>query len=109
MTGTPTVDLYVAVQDFDTDASGVVTVGVYECGSVVLAWNCTLLSNATASFDQSSFGADFGLVTVDLPAIDHSYASNDNLLLKVVVPGASDDDLWFAYATTTYPMRLQIR
>ena len=83
-------------------------VGIYECGSIVVSWNCSLVTSAPASFDQASFGADFGRVSVTLPAMNTTYSRNDHLLLKVVVPGESGDDLWFAFATTTYPMRLTI-
>ncbi len=98
------LDLWIATKDFDTGKTGRLTVGLYDCNAS--AASCNLLASNTAQFNQASFGSDFGQVTIGLTTIDHTFAANRTLVLKIAVTNASDDDLWLAYGTTTYPTRL---
>lgn len=108
LTGTPVVDLFVATAGFDVGSSGAVDVGIYRCGIFIAPGNCWLVSSSTAHFDQAASGDDFGRVRMTLPAIDEALIADAYLVLKVAVPPTSGSDIWFAFATTTYPMRLQI-
>ena len=101
------LDLWVAAQDFAQDKAGRFVVGLYDCNGGGGGGGCVLLASNSAQFDQASFGNDFGLVTVDLGVIDHSFGSNRSLMVKVAPTSDSDADLWLAYDTTTFPSRLR--
>ncbi len=105
VTGTPTLDLWVATWDFKP-LRGAVEVGLYDCS--FFGSSCTLLSSAGASFDQESFGAAFGMISVALPAIDATIAAGRSLVLKVASDDSAEGHLWLAYGTATYPSVLRV-
>jgi hypothetical protein len=104
--GTPALVVWAGIKDFDTDKTGRLAAGIYDCNSG--HGSCTLLASGTTSFDQNDFGSDYGQVTVTMGAIDHTFAANRTLVVKVAPRNTSDDDLWLAYGTTTYPTRFSI-
>ncbi|MCP5031846.1 MAG: hypothetical protein GY939_08590 [Actinomycetia bacterium] len=101
VTGTPELELWVATKDFDTGKTGRLVAGLYDCPATPS--NCTLLTTGGASFNQSAFGHDFGRVVITMGQVDTQLTSGRGLMLKIAVPGNSDDDLWIAYGTSTYP------
>ncbi|MDH3301123.1 MAG: HD-GYP domain-containing protein [Acidimicrobiia bacterium] len=101
---TVTLDLWIATKNFDTGKTGRLIAGLYDCNES--AASCNLLGSNTAQFNQAPFGSDFGQITIALGTIDHTFAANRTLVLKIATTNASDDDLWLAYGTTTYPTRL---
>jgi hypothetical protein len=103
--GTPTLDLWVGTKSFD-DNEGELAIGIYDCNFV--GANCALLSSVVEHFDQVPFGATFGRLVVSLPPVDATVARNRSLVLKVAATNESDDDLWLAYGTTTYPSVLSV-
>lgn len=104
--GTPVLNVWAATKDFDTGKTGRFAVGIYDCNTSHTG--CTLLVSKNQSFSQSSFGNDYGEVTVTMNPIDHTFATNRTIVIKIATRNASDDDLWFAYETTTYPTNLDI-
>ncbi len=104
--GWTTVELWAAVKDFDTAASGHLEVGLYDCKANKT--DCQMLAGGAASFSQASFGSDFGKVIVSLGAIDTVIGSNRALRVVVAPTMNSGGDIWLAYANTSYPMRLNV-
>jgi hypothetical protein len=104
--GTPVLRIWVAIKDFDTSKTGQVQVGLFDCDASY--GDCTQLTAASGSFSQASYGADFGQVTITMPDIDHMFVAGRTVVLEVVTADASDDDLWYAYANTSYPTNLTI-
>lgn len=106
--GPVTLDVWTAIRDFDLDDGA--TVHAFLVATNPGGAALSTLASATvtrADWDVADTGtwiADtfaFGNVTVDLPG--------DRFLgVKLVVDGASDDDVWFAYDATAYPARLNL-
>ena len=104
--GTPTLDIWLAVIDFDVGKTGQVVAGIYDCAADKT--DCNLLASGSSSVNQATFGSDFGMVVIVMSPIDVSLVADRGLMLRVAVSSGSDDDLWFAYGTTTYPTQLSI-
>jgi len=104
--GIPTLAVWVATKDFDTDKTGRLVAGLYDCDAS--HGDCVLLERQMATFDQGGFGDDFGRVTLTMAAVDHTFGASRRLVLKVATAEDSEDDLWFAYGTTSYPTHLRI-
>jgi hypothetical protein len=94
-----------AVQDFDTVKRGIVRAGLYECdpdGS-----NPTLIAEGQKDMDPWSGGSGTWVEhTIAFGNITRTIAAGRSLALKVVVDTDSDDGMWFAYDTLSYPSRL---
>jgi hypothetical protein len=104
--GTVGLTLWVATKDFDTGKTGQVEAGLYECNPA--GNSCVLLAQGSASFDQADAGSDFAQVDIDVGSVNHSFSSGRSLVIKVAPMSTSDDDLWFAFGTATYPMALTL-
>lgn len=102
--GTPTLTVFAATKDFDTGKTGRLVAGLYDCSPSLD--DCRRLASGAASFRQSSFGSDFGEVTITMSPVDATVAAGRGLMVKMAVPGNSDDDLWLAYGTRAYPTSL---
>lgn len=100
LSGTPRLQIWAAAENFDQSKVGEVLVGVFDCNES--RNHCTLLTSGSSGFDQSSFGADFGLVTVTMASLDGEIAAGRTLVVTVVVGTSSETDLWLAYGTTSY-------
>ncbi len=104
--GWGTLTIFAATKDFASGKTGRFAIGLFDCDGS--GSNCSALATQSASFDQANFGGNFGAVTVNFGSIDHTFASGRTLVLKLATASDSDDDLWFAYGTNTYPARLDI-
>lgn len=100
--GTPRVEIWAAAADFADGSQSAFTVHLAKCDAPD---SCDALGTRTTSFDQSDFGDDFGRMTVDLPPIDVVIDAGHWLAIGVTVPFSSDDDVWFAFDTASYPAR----
>jgi hypothetical protein len=100
-----TLDIWATVENFDQPSTGHLVAGLYNCAANKTG--CVLVASGSATFSQSSFGADFGPVTVPMGTIDLTLLPGRALMVEVAVPASSGGDLWLAYATTTYPASLR--
>lgn len=106
LSGQPRLEIWAATRELDPSKSGMIVAGIYDCRTNKT--DCVPLGSGSATFAQSTFGDGFGRVVITMPPIDHTLAGNRGLMLKVAVPNDSEDDLWLAFATTTYPTALTI-
>lgn len=104
--GTATLRLYVAAPDFDESLSGALQAGLVDCTNQ--STNCTTIATGSALFSQSTFGADFGVVTVNLGAVDHTLEAGHTLLVSMTVPQSMPNDTWIAFGTDDYPSRFRL-
>jgi hypothetical protein len=104
LSGPLTLKIWSAMKDFNTSKRGSVTAFLRECDSA--GNNCSLIDSATLTLTPWSGGASTWVErTIDFGTVNHTVQSNGNrrLELKIIVDNNSDDDMWFAYATTGYP------
>jgi hypothetical protein len=107
LTGVPTLTLRAAVKGFDTTANGVVLAGLYDCDLTYA--DCSKVSSSAGQIDSSGTGGtDFGVATLVFDSIDHSFATDRTLVLKVTTGVRTGDALWLAYGTEAYDSMLSI-
>lgn len=105
--GPATLTLWGAMKDFDSSKRGIVQVAVLDCASN--GSNCSTIATGTLDNNPWSPGSgSWAQKAVSLGSINHSLAANRTLRIKVVVGSSSDDDMWFAYDTVTYPSQLHV-
>lgn len=103
--GGVTMTLWSAVKEFQSDKLGAMTVFLRDCGSS----GCTTIGSVDrplAAWPSNSPGwHSFDLTIV---ADARNIAAGHWLELKIIVPNSSEDDLWFAYDTTSYDAHLHV-
>lgn len=91
--------IWAAPKDFDGDKTVVFNVYALDCGG-----SCQVLDGASATVS----GDGWSRLAVPLDVTNHTFAAGRSVRVKVVVDVDSDDDMWFAYATATYPANLTL-
>ena len=112
--GQPILRIYAAVKDFDTGKSMERDASLFDCATTTVQsvgdgdvlTGCTQLGTATATFDKTSFGGDFGALWLMFPSVSHTFGAGRELVVMVLVDDNSDDDAWLAFANTGYPTKL---
>lgn len=102
--GNATLHLWTATQDFATGQEGAIVVGLYDCNSA--GASCSLITSTT--FNDSTWPSAWEEKQIALGAVSHTITSGRSLVIHVATVNPSDNDLWFAYDTTTYNTRLRI-
>ena len=105
--GSASLTLWTAMKDFDTVKAGTVT--AYLVDSDATASSVTEIASATisrADWDVTDSGTWIE-DTFDFGNVSYSLASGRFLGVKIIVDGASTDDMWFAYDATSYQSRLE--
>jgi hypothetical protein len=102
--GNATLHLWTATQDFATGQEGAIVVGLYDCNSA--GASCSLITSTT--FHDSTWPSAWEEKQIALGTVSHTVASGRSLVIHVATVNPSDNDLWFAYDTTTYNSRLRI-
>ena len=105
--GQVTLTFWSAMKDFNDDKEGRVEAYLLDCnpgGS-----NCALIDQGSRVANPWSSSGSWVSKTIDFGSVSYSIASNRSLALKVVVGDSSDDDMWFAYDTTSYPSKLALQ
>lgn len=105
--GQVTLTFWSAMKDFDQDKGARVEAFLLDCnpgGST-----CVLIDQGSRESYPWSASASWVSKTIDFGSVTYSIAENRSLAIKVVVGDDSDDDMWFAYDTTSYPSRLSLQ
>ncbi len=102
--GDAALGIWSAMKDFTTGKQGTIVVGLYDCDAS--GAGCSLITSGTTA--MSPWPNNWQLVNVNLGTVNHTIASGRSLVIHLAVTGSSDDDLWFAYDTTTYQSRLTV-
>ncbi len=105
--GQVTLTFWSAMKDFNDDKEGRVEAFLLDCtpgGS-----NCALIDQGSRVSDPWSPSGSWVSNTIDFGSVSYSIADNRSLAIKVVVGDHSDDDMWFAYDTTSFPSRLSLQ
>lgn len=66
---------------------------------------CEVVDQLTKSISHTS---EWRKVTLALRSAEYTYGSDDRLVVKIIVTSASQDDMWFAYGTRSYPAHLSL-
>lgn len=107
ISGQVTLTFWSAMKDFEDDKEGRVEAFLLDCtpgGN-----NCVLIDEASRESTPWSPSGSWVSNTIDFGSVIYSIASNRSLAIKVVVGDDSDDDMWFAYDTTSYPSSLSLQ
>jgi hypothetical protein len=101
LSGTVRVSFWAAVKDFDTSARGDVTVYLrdYDGATYTEIGNVTVTSDP---WDVSASG-DWIKATASITGLNYTLPIGNQLEIKMIVPSASDDDMWLAFDTISYP------
>jgi hypothetical protein len=100
ISGNVRAELWIAIKDFTTGKTGAGAIYVRD-----------ISGGAPVTIAQGSFSfpgnvAGWLPVTVGMNIPAYNLLAGHALELKVIVPNASEDDLWFAYDTLAHPARL---
>jgi len=102
--GTAQLVIWTAARDFESDTKGAIEVGLYDCSAS--GDSCILLTST--SLADGPWAATVEEKTINLGAVGHTITAGRSMVIKIATIDPSEDELWFAYDTTTYPSRLQI-
>ncbi|HEY6634918.1 MAG TPA: hypothetical protein VI141_04820 [Acidimicrobiia bacterium] len=92
--------IWAAAKDFDNDKDVRFRAYLLDCGG-----SCNLLQQSAVVTVRSS---GWRQVTVPFNVSNLSFGSGRSLVVKITVVDDSDDDMWFAYGTSTYNARLTV-
>ncbi len=106
VSGNASLRMYVATPDFSTDSLAGVTAGISSCPSLFA--DCTTIGSGQTVFSQEPFGTDFGVVTIEFGAVDHTLAAGEHLVVSMTVPQSMPTDTWIAFGTADYPSRFRL-
>ncbi len=104
--GGVSLEFWSAIKDMEDDEKGVVEAHLLECtpgGS-----SCVLVGQKTIQKNPWSNSESWVKQVVNFGHIDHDVPSGRSLAVKITVGNNSDDDMWFAYDTTSFPSALII-
>ena len=102
LSGNVEVTLFSAMKDFTTDKRGHIQVYLRDCTGN----SCTTIASGSLDRRQWNDASGWSEDTILLSGLSYTVAAGRQLELKIVVHDDSDDDMWFAYDTTTHPARL---
>jgi hypothetical protein len=105
--GQVTLTFWSAMKDFEEDKGGRVEAFLLDCNPG--GNSCVLIDQGSRESDPWSASGTWVSNTIDFGSVTYSIADNRSLAIKVVVGDDSDDDMWFAYDTTSYPSRLSLQ
>jgi len=92
-----------AMKDFNNSKKGVVTAYLRDCNSSGIDCVATPLAVKTLTVSPWSGGSSTWVQkTLSFGDVNLNLGSTRRLELKLIVDSASDDDMWFAYGTTTF-------
>ncbi|MEX2651550.1 MAG: hypothetical protein WD473_03760 [Acidimicrobiia bacterium] len=104
--GQVTLTFWSAMKDFEEDKGGRVEAFLLDCSPA--GDSCVLIDQGSTESDPWSPSGFWVSNTIDFGSVTYSIADNRSLAIKVIVGSDSDDDMWFAYDTTSYPSRLSL-
>jgi hypothetical protein len=105
LSGTATVTLWTAAQEFKPGQPAGVMAGLYDCDSG--GTSCSAL--ATNGLKLDPWPASWQELSLDLGAVNHTISAGRILAVRVaVIDSTSTVDVMFAYDTTAYPSRLTV-
>ncbi|MEX0826446.1 MAG: protein kinase [Acidimicrobiia bacterium] len=102
LAGNVEVTLFSAMKDFTTDKRGHIQVFLRDCTGN----SCTTIVSGSLDRGQWNDASGWSEDTIVLSDVNYTVAAGRQLELKIFVDDDSDDDMWFAYDTTTHQARL---
>ncbi len=103
--GTATITLWAAIKDYGDAKAGEVTAYLRDYNGSTY----TEIGNGTvfkANWQEGS--GTFVQETITIPGLSYTIPVGNMLEIKMIVTDNSDDDMWFAYDTSSYPTEVQL-
>ncbi|MGF1617345.1 MAG: hypothetical protein ACFCU2_05990 [Acidimicrobiia bacterium] len=104
--GGVSLEFWSAIKDMEDDEKGVVRAYLLECDPSGTA--CALVGQGSIQKDPWSSSGTWVKRVIDFGQVDHDIPGGRSLAVKITVGNNSDDDMWFAYDTTSFPSALVI-
>ena len=104
--GGVSLEFWSAIEDMEDDEKGVVTAYLLECDPS--GNSCAKVGQGSIQRDPWSSSETWVKRVIDFGHIDHDIPGERSLAVKITVGNNSDDDMWFAYDTTSFPSALVI-
>ncbi|MCP3934560.1 MAG: hypothetical protein GY708_04215 [Actinomycetia bacterium] len=98
----PQLTISTAMKDFSSGKNATAEAGLYDCTAA--GASCTLLASDTVT--SNPWPSSWQDITFTFGTLSHTISAGRALVIKLVVDGNSDDNLWFAYDTTSYQARI---
>jgi Concanavalin A-like lectin/glucanases superfamily/F5/8 type C domain len=111
LTGDVELTVFSGMKDFESSTSarnkrGFVRAFLRDCPA---SGACTLITSTSLDRRRWHGGTNAWMEdTLTFAGVDHTVAPGRFLEVKLTVDGRADDDMWFAYDTTTQPARLTV-
>lgn len=105
LTGYPSVVIWSAPAGFDTGKTGVLAIYLLDCDAG--GGGCVEIGSSAATV-RTKYGETWVESRVDFDAIDHSFADNRHLGVRVVVDDISETDMMLGYGYPKQRSRLTI-
>lgn len=103
--GSVSLSVWSAVREFEEDKAATLAAYLRDCSGSA----CTLVGSATHSdADWQDGYTGWRPAGLTITTGTYTLAPGHWLELKLIVPNSSEDDLWFAYDTTTYDSHIRI-
>lgn len=96
------IRIWAAPKDFADDKTVRFAAHVMECTP-----SCSVLDSVAAEIEDED-GSDWKEFSLPLTVASRSFGAGSHLVVKVTVEDSSDDDMWFAYGTTSFDAHLQV-
>ena len=104
--GGVSLEFWSAIKDMEDEEKGVVTAYLLECDPS--GNSCAKVGQGSIQRDPWSSSETWVKRVIDFGHIDHDIPGERSLAVKITVGNNSDDDMWFAYDTTSFPSALVI-
>ena len=105
LVGTVTIDLWTAMKDFGQDKAGEVIVYLRDYNGS----SHTEIGNGTVyEIDWQGGSATWVQKTITISGLNYTIPAGNELEVKLIVGDNGDDDIWFAYDTTSYSSVVKI-
>ena len=107
LSGSVSLIFWSALKDFQTEKRGIVDAFLLDCDSG--GANCSSVAQGQLDLADWSGGSGTWVEhTINFGTLSHTVLPGRTLKLKITVGNSADDDMWFAYDTTSYPSRLDL-
>jgi tRNA A-37 threonylcarbamoyl transferase component Bud32 len=104
LAGNVEVTLFSAMKDFTADKRGHIHLYLRDCTGN----SCTTIASSSLDRGPWNDASGWSEDTIVLSDVNYTVAAGRQLELKIFVDDDSDDDMWFAYDTTTHQARLTL-
>lgn len=106
LSGSSSLTVWSAVEDFEPETTGALEAYLMDCNAS--GGGCSLLATGSVSAESWNAEDEWSERTISFPAVDHTFAGERLLKVRIVVGNAADEDMWIAYDSVSTPSSLTV-